>query len=167
MDYLPIFVVVTSAAVVLQAGILAAMYLALRKTTSQLEILATEVRTKILPTAEIARSMIADMRPTVETVVENVGQSSTIIRTQLEHIDETVGELVDRTRLQFIRADDLLGRTFDRIEETRDVVAKTVASPARQVSGLFRGLSVGFETFFGLRRYPQGRASVPSDDMFI
>jgi hypothetical protein len=167
MDYLPIFVVVTSAAVVLQAGILAAMYLALRKTTSQLEILATEVRTKILPTAEIARSMIADMRPTVETVVENVGQSSTLIRTQLEHIDETVGELVDRTRLQFIRADDLLGRTFDRIEETRDIVAKTVVSPARQVSGLVRGLSVAFETFFGGRRYPQGRASVPSDDLFI
>jgi len=43
---------------------------------------------------------------------------------------------VDRTRLQVIRADELLNRTMDRIEETTDVVHRTVVSPVRQLSGL-------------------------------
>jgi hypothetical protein len=37
MDYLPYFVAVTAAAVVLQAGILVALYLAVRKTTARVE----------------------------------------------------------------------------------------------------------------------------------
>ena len=54
MDYLPVFVGVTAAAVVLQAGILVALFLAVRKTTARVEALATEVQTKVLPTVEIA-----------------------------------------------------------------------------------------------------------------
>ena len=42
----PLFIALTGAAVVLQAGLLAAMYLALRKTSARVEAIGTEVKTK-------------------------------------------------------------------------------------------------------------------------
>ena len=57
-DYLPIFVGVTAVAVVIQAGILVALYVAVRQTTSRMETLATEVKDKVLPTADTAQSIM-------------------------------------------------------------------------------------------------------------
>ncbi len=58
MDYLPIFVGVTAAAVVIQAGILVALFVAVKKSTSRMEALATEVKTKVMPTVDTAQSML-------------------------------------------------------------------------------------------------------------
>jgi len=65
MDYLPIFVGVTAAAVVLQACILVALYVAVRKSSSRMEALATEVKTKVLPTADTAQAILVDLRPKI------------------------------------------------------------------------------------------------------
>ena len=47
-----------------------------------------------------------------------------------------MNDVIDRARLQVIRADELLNRTMDRVEETTDMVHRTVVSPVRQLSGL-------------------------------
>jgi hypothetical protein len=169
MDNLTIFIAVTAAAVVIQAGILVAMYLAVRQTTARIEALSTEVRAKVLPTAEKAHAMLSDLQPKIETLVTNASDSSTVVRKQIERLDATVNDLIDRTRLQVIRADELVGRTLDRVERTTDMVHKTVVSPVRQVSGLVQGVSAGLEFFFAGRRRvretsPTGAAQ---DEMFI
>jgi hypothetical protein len=166
MDYLPYFVGVTAAAVVLQACILVALYMAVRQTTARVGALATQVQTKVLPTVEIANSMLIDLRPRIETMVENVSESSTMIRDQIERIDATVSDVIDRTRLQVIRADELVNGTMDRLEQTRDVVHKTVISPIRQVSGLIQGVTASLEFLVGSRRRHRDQA-VPQDEMFI
>lgn len=161
-----VFIAVTAAAVLLQAGILAGMYLAMRKTTARVELLAEEVKTKVLPTAELAHTMMSDLRPKIEILVDNVSVSTSMIRAQLERLDATLSDIVDRTRLQVIRADEFVTSTMDKLEETREAVQRTVVSPVRQVTGLMHGLTVGFEAFFSRRR---GRSSVtvPQDEMFI
>lgn len=164
MDNLTIFIAVTSAAVVIQAGILVAMYLAVRQTSARTEALVSEVRTKVLPTVEMAQSVLADLRPKVESIVDNFNQSSAMARHQMERLDATVGDLLDRARLQVIRADELVDRALDRVEETGDLVSKTVVSPVRQVSGLLQGLTAGLEFFFSGRR--KSRNGV-EDEMFI
>ena len=105
MDYLPIFIAVTAAAVVIQAGILVALYLSVRQTSARMEALADEVKTKILPVAETTHSMLMQFRPRLETLVNNVSESSTMVRNQMERLDATVSDAIDRTRLQVIRAD--------------------------------------------------------------
>ncbi len=137
----------TAAAVALQAGILVALYLAVRKSSARMEALATEVKTKLLPTAETVHSMLTDLRPKIETLLTNASETSGIVRGQLERLDATVNDVLDRARLQVIRADEFLNRTMDRVEEATEAVHKTVVSPVRQVSGLFRGLSVGVEAY--------------------
>jgi signal transduction histidine kinase len=166
MDNLTIFIAVTAAAVVIQAGILVAMYVAVRQATARTEALASEVRTKVLPTVEMAQSMLADLRPKVENIVDNFNDSSAILHGQVERLDATMSDLLDRARLQVIRADELVSRTLDRVEETGDLVQKTVVSPVRQVSGILQGITAGLEFFFAGRRRSRNGASI-QDEMFI
>src|SRR5271165_2967291 len=162
---LNVFIAVTAAAVVLQAGILVAMFVAMRKTSARIESLAEEVRTKLLPLAETARSMITEMRPKIEIAAANVSETTTLVRAQLERLDATLNDVVDRARLQVIRADDLVTRTMDRVEETTDIVHKAVVSPVRRIAGLLQGLTAGMDYLVGSRR--RRRQEAPQDEMFI
>lgn len=163
---LMIFVGVTALAVALQAGVLVFMFLAVRKTSAKVESIAEEVKTKVLPTAELAHSMMTELRPKIETLVDNVSVSTTVLRTQVERVDATLTDIVDRTRLQVIRADEFVSGTMDKLEETRDAVQRTVVSPVRHLSGLMHGLTVGVEAFFARRR-ARNSVSVQQDEMFI
>jgi hypothetical protein len=160
------FVIVTAIAVILQMLILAGMFVAVRKTSAKMESLAEDVKTKVLPTAELAHSMIAEMRPKIETLVDNVSVSTTMMRTQLERIDATLTDIVDRARLQVIRADEFVTNTMDKLEETRETVERTVVSPVRYISGLMHGVTVGLETLFS-RQKGRATADLPRDEMFI
>ena len=168
MDYLPIFIGFTAAAVVIQAGILVALYLAVRQTSARMEALASEVKTKVLPTAELVQSMLVEFRPSLQTLVSNVAESSSMVHAQLERLDATLSDVIDRSRLQVIRADELVSRTLDRLEQTTDMVQKTVVSPVRQLSGIVQGVTTGLEFLFGgKRRSPRNGVTVPQDEMFI
>jgi gas vesicle protein len=163
---------VTAAAVILQAGLLLGMYLAMRKTSTRLESLAEEVKTKALPTIDSAQALLADIRPKLLVIADNLAETTSTVREQVQRVDATVNDAVDRARLQVIRADDLLSRTLDRVEETSEIVHKTVVSPVRQFSGLIQGLTAGIEFFVAGRGRKNGRSRdprrpVPQDEMFI
>jgi len=168
----PLFIALTGAAVLLQAGLLAAMYLSMRKSSTRLEALANEVKTKALPTLETAQALLTDLRPKLQLIADNLADTTTSVRTQVDRLDATVNDAVDRARLQIIRGDELLTRTLDRVEETSEMVHKTVVSPVRQFSGLIQGLTAGLEFLLGNRGRRNGgsrdaRRPVPQDEMFI
>jgi len=168
----PLFIALTGAAVVLQAGILTALYLAVRKSIARMEALAIEVKTKALPTLETAQAILTELRPKLTVIAENLTETTHSVRTQVERMDATVSDVVDRARLQVIRADELLSRTLDRVEETSDIVHNTVVSPVRQFAGLIQGVTAGIEFLLGNRGRRNGgsreaRRPVPQDEMFI
>jgi methyl-accepting chemotaxis protein len=167
-----VFIAVTSAAVLLQAGILAALYLAMRKSSARMEALAVEVKTKALPALETAQSILTELRPKLTVIADNLTETTHSVRSQVERVDATVSDAVDRARLQVIRTDELLSRTLDRVEETSDMVHQTVVSPVRQFSGLIQGVTAGIEFLLGGRGRRSGgsreaRRPVPQDEMFI
>ncbi|MGA2645528.1 MAG: hypothetical protein ABSF15_12500 [Candidatus Sulfotelmatobacter sp.] len=185
-NLVPVFIAVTAAAVVLQALILVALYLAVRKTTAKLETVVEEVKSKALPTIDSANSMltelrpkvvqvvdtVVELRPKVQIVVDNLVETTSSVRSEVQRVDATVNDVMDRARLQVIRADEMLSRTFDRVEHTSELVTKTVVSPVRQMSGIFRGVTAGVEFLLGNRGRKNGdsrgaRRPVPQDEMFI
>jgi hypothetical protein len=172
MENLTVFVALTGAAVALQAGVLVAMYITMRKSGARMEALAIEVKTKALPTLETAQAMLAELRPQLTVIADNLSETTHSVRSQVERMDATVSDVVDRGRLQIIRADELLSRTLDRVEETSDVVHNTVISPVRQFAGLIQGVTAGIEFLMGNRGRKNGRGRearrpVPQDEMFI
>ena len=166
------FIAVTAFAVLLQALIMVALYLAVRKSSERMEALASEVRNKALPTLETVQNtmetvqnILIELRPKIDVMSVNFAESSTLVRNQLGRIDAT---LTDALRLQVIRADELLNRTMDKVEETSEVVQKTVLSPLRQVTGLMAAISTGVEVFLGQKkRHRRNGGGVPQDEMFI
>jgi hypothetical protein len=173
MDNLtPLFIALTGAAVLLQACLLGAMYVAMRKSSARMEAIATELKGKAIPTLELAQSMLTEVRPKLQVVADNVQETTAMLRAQVERVDATVNDVIDRARLQVIRADELLGRTLDRVEQTSELVTNTVISPVRQLSGLMQGITAGIEFLLGNRRRRNGggreaRRPVPQDEMFI
>ena len=151
-----------------QAGILVGLYLAVRKSTARMEALATEVKSRVLPTVETAQNLMVELRPKIDVISNNLAESSDLLRNQLGRLDAAVTDVLDRARLQVIRADELLNRTMDKVEETSEVVHKTVISPLRQVNGLMAAISTGVDVFLGQkRRHPRNGGGVPQDEMFI
>ncbi|HEY1677508.1 MAG TPA: hypothetical protein VGG04_07380 [Candidatus Sulfotelmatobacter sp.] len=169
---LTVFVFLTGVAVLLQAGVLLAMYIAMRKSSERMEALAAEVKTKLMPSVEQAQEIMTEIRPKLSVIIDNIENTSTLVRSQIQRVDATVNDVVDRTRLQVIRADELFSRTLDRVEQTSEIVQKTVVSPVRQISGLMQGITVGLEFLFAGRHRRNGggreeRRPVPQDEMFI
>jgi len=172
MDKMSLFVALTGIAVLLQAGVLLAMYLAMRKSSQRMEELAADVKTKLMPTVTEAQAMITALRPKIEIIVENLSETTTTLRSEVRRVDATVNDAIDRARLQVIRADELLSRTLDRVEQTSDMVHKTVISPVKQLSGMVQGITVALEFLFSSRNRRNGgsreeRRPVPQDEMFI
>ena len=130
MDYLPIFVGVTAAAVVIQAGILVGLFVAVRKSSSRMEALATEVKDKVMPTADTAHALLVDLRPKIDTIATNVSESTTVIRGEIERLDASVSDVVDRTRLQVIRADELIS-----LNPTAKIIIPAVIEIAPSIPG--------------------------------
>jgi len=117
---------------------------------------------------ETVQNILVELRPKIDIMSTNFLESSTLVRNQLGRIDATLTDALDRTRLQVIRADELLNRTMDKVEETSEIVHKTVISPLRQVNGLMTAISTGIDVFLGQkRRHPKNGAGMPQDEMFI
>lgn len=167
MDNLTIWIAVTSFAVLLQAGVLLAMYLTMRHTSAKVESLSDELKNKVLPTVDLVHSTVTELKPRIETIVANASESSTLLKAQLERLDATVNDVMDRTRLQVIRADELINRTMDKVEDATEAVHKTVVSPVRQLSGLINGVTAALEFLRHGRNGRREGVSVPQDEMFI
>ena len=178
-NLLTAFIAVTAAAVVIQLGILIAMFITMRRLASRIEALADKaedtasvVQVRVLPLLEQAKavqdqvkSFVDTTRPQLETVISNLTQISSTARTSAERFQVTVNDAIDRTRLQVIRGDEMLTRTMNRIEETSDKVQHTVMSPVRQVSGIMQAISTGVGAYFNQQK--RRRNGGPSDEMFI
>ncbi len=173
MDHLTtVFIALTGVAVMLQAGVLLAMYFGMRQTGARVEAIANEVKMKVMPTVEHTEAFLVEIRPKLQLIADNLQESTLALRSQVLRVDATVNDTVDRARLQIIRADELLSRTLDRVEQTSDMVHQTVISPVRQLSGIMQGITVGLEFLFGGRARRNGsgreeRRPVPQDEMFI
>jgi hypothetical protein len=185
-NLVPLFIAVTTAAVVLQAGILVALFMMVRKTSAKLEATVEDIKGKAVPTIESANLMltelrpkmgqivdsVVELRPKVQLVVDNLVETTTAVRSDVQRVDATVNDVIDRARLQVIRADEMLTRTFDRVEHTSDALTNTVVSPVRQITGIVRGVTAGVEFLLGNRGRKNGdsrgpRRPVPQDEMFI
>jgi hypothetical protein len=168
---LTVFIVVTAVAVVIQMGILVALFLSLRKTSARVESLADAVEKRALPTLEAAHAVLNDSRGRITESVANVAAITSSLRSLADRFDATFSDTLDRTRRQVIRTDDMVSRALDHVEETTEVLHEGIIGPVRRLTGVVQGLTVGIDTFFKLtRKYPR-REHTPAvshdEELFI
>jgi methyl-accepting chemotaxis protein len=170
-EKLTIFVAVTSAAVVLQMLILAGLYFAVRKLTTNLTTVTQEIKTQAMPVLEEGKQLQATIKRIVETsapklelVLDNAAAITTTAHAGIGRVESTVNDMLDRARLQVIRADEMVTRAMDQVEDTTEKVAHSVTSPVKHASGILQGISTGVGAYFSQKRT---RERGPADEMFI
>ena len=95
MGYLLIFVGVTAAAIVIQAGILVALFVAVRLPTLRLEV--SPAKYKRTPTARSTPPGVGRTAAVVPHDRQDVSDATTVVRCEVERSDVTVTDIVDRT----------------------------------------------------------------------
>ena len=169
-NWVAIFVVVAAVAIVIQMGLLMAMYISMKKTSDRVNAVAEAVEKRGVPLLETVSGLVTTNAPKINIILDNAMAASATAKTQVDRLDTTVTDIVDRTRLQVIRVDELVTRTMDRVEETTDLVHHTVKSPVRALAGVVSGVTATANLLFGgkRRRAPRGpRNGGPEDEMFI
>jgi hypothetical protein len=165
-NLLIIFIVVIGIAVVLQAGVLIAMFTSVKKTAERVNDLGADLQKRLAPILDSSQAILIDNRPKIYEITDNLVETSMVLRDQSSRLQVTMNDVLDRTRLQVIRADELATRTMDRVEDTTELVHETVIAPIKQVSALVAGLTAGFSTFFG-GRTRQPERTPEDEEMFI
>lgn len=163
------FIVVTCVAVIIQAGILVALFFSVKKSSARMEAIADNMESRAIPLMESARAILEDTGPHFKEMATNLAEISNTVKSQVQRVDETVNDLVDRTRSQAARVDELVTRTIDKVEETTDMVQHTVIAPVRQISGVVQGLSVALTSYLQRRRKAMGSSTgaVEDEELFI
>ena len=158
------FIIVTCVAVIIQAGILVALFFSVKKSSARMEAIANNMENRALPLLDSARAILHDTGPHFKEMAANMAEISNTVKSQVQRVDDTVNDLVDRTRNQAVRVDELITRTIDKVEETTDMVQHTVIAPVRQISGIVQGLSVGLTAYLNRRSKAMGNAPRAGDD---
>ena len=163
-----IFVVVAAVALVVQMGILFALYKALRQTSERVEGIAGRMEQQASPVLTTAAAILEDARPKLAEITSNLAETSAVIRAQIAQVGEATGEIVERARLQAARLDDFLVSAAHKVEATSELLQQKVFSPMRRIRALVTALNAGLSMLRSNR--PPRRTNgeqVEDEEMFI
>jgi uncharacterized protein YoxC len=163
-----VFVVVAAVALVVQMGILFALYKALRQTSERVEGIAGRLEQQAAPVLTTAAAILEDAKPKLAEITANLAETSAVIRTHVAHVGEATGEIVERARLQAARLDEFIVNAAHKVEATSEILQHKVFSPLRRVRAIVTALNAGLAFFKANRsRHRSNSESVEDEEMFI
>ncbi len=149
--YYIVFTAVTAAGVLLQAFVLLAIFIAIRRSSSELQKTLNEVKEKAMPAIESAQSLLDDVSPKLKTATSNLSEVSEVLRSQASHVNVTVESLLDKTNAQINRVDEMVTATFNALSHASRAIETAIGLPARRITGMLHGLRVGVDVLLGRR----------------
>ena len=99
---LTIALLLVAVAVLIQAGMTIAIWLALRKIPGQVEAARDNFKQRFDPLAQSATEILTDAREPLRAITTNLAEISTMLRERTSDVDGLVAKLVDKSRAQVI-----------------------------------------------------------------
>jgi hypothetical protein len=161
-SWLPYFVVVTAAAVVLQAIVLIALFVQLRRTATRVEETITELNARISPVLARVQVLVEDISPRVSGIVSDAAELTRLARGQAQKVDRILTETMERLRLQLIHVDQILTGAMEAVEETGSRLRQTIWGPVVKATAIIRGVQSGLE-FLRAARHGNRSGEQPSE----
>ena len=163
-----IFVACTTIAIIFQAGLLFALYKAVKRSSSRMESIAARLEERATPVLDIARAILDEAQPKISEITGNLAETTATIRAHAAHVADTTGEILNRARMQAVRLDEMISSTANKVEETTDFLQYSVVTPVRRVHAVFQALSAGLAFFKNSRRHKkQHSGAAGEEEMFI
>lgn len=164
-----IFVIVAAVAIVVQMGILIALYVGMRQAASRIEGIAGRLEQQASPLLSTAGAILEDAQPKIAEITSNLAESSSTVRAHVSQMADATGEIVERARLQAIRMDEFVGSTMGKIETASEILETKVLTPVRRVQGIISAVTAGLGVLRSSRpKRKAARAGAEQDEeMFI
>jgi len=146
-SWMPLFVIVTALAVVLQAAILIALFIQLRRTAARVEQTVDDFNTKIGPLISRVQILVEEVSPRLTGIVADASEITRLARTEAQKVDRIVSEALERLRMQLIHVDHILTGAMEAVEEAGSHLRQTVWGPVVKATALIRGVQAGIDFF--------------------
>ncbi len=169
-NWIPLFVVATAIAVVLQAIVLIALFIQLRRTAMLVERTVTDLNTKLNPLISRVQLLVDDVSPRISGIVADAAEITRMARGEAQKLDRVLSEVLERLRLQLIHVDHILTGAMEAVEEAGSRMRQTVWAPVVKATALLRGVQAGLE-FLRTARQRRDGVEIPGEQqdegMFI
>ena len=140
-SWMPYFVIVTAVAVVLQAIMLVALFVQLRRTAARVEETISDLNTRLSPIISRIQLLVDDVSPRISGIVSDAAELTRLARGQAQKVDRILTETLERLRLQLIHVDQILTGAMEAVEEAGSRMRETVWGPVVKASAMIRGRS--------------------------
>jgi hypothetical protein len=164
---LVVFVGLTGFALLVQAIILLAFFLTIRKTVTSAQADIQELRTTVMPILTRSREILERVAPKVESAATDMAELAHSLREQGAEIQVIAGEILDRVHRQTSRVDTLFTTMVDGVEHAGNLVADTVTRPVRQVAALLASVRAFLGVMTTGKRPARQPDGVAGQDMFV
>jgi hypothetical protein len=159
-NWIPVFVVVTALAVVLQAIVLIALFLTLRRTAEQVEKTVSDLNTRLTPLITRVQILVEDVSPRITGIVADASEITRMARGEAQKVDRILNEALERLRMQLIHVDHILTGAMEAVEEAGSRLRQTVWGPVMRATAVVRGVQAGID-FIRSARQQRGRRVDP------
>ena len=159
--------ILVAIAVLMQAGAMMGIWLAVRKVPGQIETVRSDVKQRIDPLAQSVLEIVNNSREPLRTISANLAEISTMLRNRTSNADQVAAELLDKSRTQIVRVDKMVTELVERVETTADAVQKGVLGPISEVSAVVKGVRSGLEFLFSRRRVTNVSEATQDEQLFI
>jgi len=164
---LTVAIILVAIAVVMQAGAMLGIWLALRKIPGQIESVRSDVKQRLDPLAQSALEIVTNSREPLRTITANLADISKMLRDRTSNADAVAAELMEKSRAQIIRVDRMVSDLVEKVETTADAVQQGVLGPIHEISAVVKGVRSGLEFLFSRRRVTNVSEATQDEQLFI
>jgi len=164
---LTVAMILVALAVLMQAGAMLGIWLAIRKIPTQIEGVRADVKRRLDPLTQSVTEIVNNSRDPLRTITANLAEISQMLRDRTGSVDALLAELVEKSRLQIIRVDQMVSNLVAKVETTADAVERGVLAPIQEVSALIKGVRSGLEFLFSRRRATSVTEATQDEQLFI
>jgi len=146
---LMIFVGLVALCMVAQTVLFLVAVVGMAKARKRFLTMAEDVKEKTLPLLEKTHGMVSDLQPKIQTITDNVLDTSHVVRARTNEFGATMSEVNERVRSQAARVDNMVTSVLDTTSEVASVAQKAARVPVREFSGLMAGLKAALSVMMG------------------
>ena len=156
-------------AMLVQAIVLFASFVAMRKAARAMRDQIEDMRSVIMPLVYSVQDLFTRLTPKVEQTTDDLAALTHALRLQTADVQSAATEIVARARRQANRVDALLTSVLDAVDRASAFMADAVAKPMRQLSAVLASAKAVVESLRNAEPAAHSQANrTPGDnDMFV
>ena len=142
-----IFVALTGVAVLMQACVLLAIYISLRKTAKSVLEVTEDLKATVVPMVHSTRELVERITPQVITVSAGLAELTETLKRESAGVTFSATDILQRVSKQMQRLDAMLTSALNALERATVVVETAVSAPVRQVNGVLAAIRAVVDTY--------------------